>query len=63
MTRFMITLEEGVELVWHAFTDMIGKYMLRKYSPMSIIDIAKSINLKMVLELLVFVLAKNFMNK
>jgi FlaA1/EpsC-like NDP-sugar epimerase len=24
MTRFMISLEEGVELVWHAFEDMVG---------------------------------------
>ena len=24
MTRFMITLEQGIELVWHAFEDMVG---------------------------------------
>ena len=24
MTRFMISLEQGVELVWHAFQDMVG---------------------------------------
>ena len=24
MTRFMISLEQGVELVWHAFEDMVG---------------------------------------
>ena len=24
MTRFMITLDEGVKLVWHAFEDMLG---------------------------------------
>ena len=24
MTRFMITLEAGVELVWHAFEDSVG---------------------------------------
>ena len=24
MTRFMISLEEGVELVWLAFNDMLG---------------------------------------
>jgi len=24
MIRFMITLEEGVDLVWHAFHDMVG---------------------------------------
>ena len=28
MTRFMITLEQAVDLVWHAFTDMVGgEYM------------------------------------
>ena len=25
MTRFMISLEQGVELVWHAFDDMEGR--------------------------------------
>ena len=24
MTRFMITLKQGVELVWKAFEDMVG---------------------------------------
>lgn len=24
MTRFMISLEEAVNLVWHAFEDMVG---------------------------------------
>ena len=24
MTRFMITLDEGVDLVWHAFENMVG---------------------------------------
>ena len=24
MTRFMISLEQGVDLVWHAFKDMVG---------------------------------------
>ena len=32
MTRFMITLEQGVELVWHAFEDMIGgEIYVKKY--------------------------------
>ena len=32
MTRFMISLEEGVELVWHAFDDMRGgEIMLKKF--------------------------------
>src|SRR3546814_8255925 len=25
MTRFLITLKQGVELVWHAFRDMVGR--------------------------------------
>jgi len=25
MTRFMITLDQGVNLVWHAFNDMVGR--------------------------------------
>lgn len=34
MTRFMISLEEGVKLVWHAFEDMLGgRFMLRKFLP------------------------------
>ena len=32
MTRFMISLEQGVELVWHAFEDRrVEKFMLRKF--------------------------------
>ena len=29
MTRFMISLEQGVELVWHAFDDMVGGEIYR----------------------------------
>jgi UDP-N-acetylglucosamine 4,6-dehydratase/5-epimerase len=44
MTRFMITLEQGVELVWHAFEDMIGgEIYVRKIPSMNIIDLAKAI--------------------
>ena len=40
----MITLEQGVELVWHAFTDMFGgEIYVKKIPSMSIVDIAKSI--------------------
>jgi UDP-N-acetylglucosamine 4,6-dehydratase len=32
MTRFMISLDQGVELVWHAFEDMLEvKFMLKKF--------------------------------
>ncbi|RZJ22726.1 MAG: UDP-N-acetylglucosamine 4,6-dehydratase (inverting) [Acinetobacter sp.] len=44
MTRFMITLEEGVELVWHAFSDMIGgEIYVKKIPSMKVTDIAKVI--------------------
>ena len=33
MTRFMISLEEGVELVWHAFEDMVGGEIYVKKIP------------------------------
>ena len=47
MTRFMITLEEGVELVWHAFNDMNGgDIYVKKIPSMKITDIAKAINSK-----------------
>ena len=45
MTRFMITLEEGVELVWHAFEDMVGgEIYVKKIPSMKVIDVAKVIN-------------------
>lgn len=41
MTRFMITLEQGVELVWHAFEDMIGgEIYVKKIPSMKLVDIA-----------------------
>jgi UDP-N-acetylglucosamine 4,6-dehydratase len=44
MTRFMITLEQGVELVWHAFDDMHGgEIYVKKIPSMSILDIAKAV--------------------
>lgn len=44
MTRFMITLEQGVELVWHAIDDMVGgEIYVKKIPSMSVIDIAKAI--------------------
>ena len=45
MTRFMITLEEGVKLVWKAFEDMVGgEIYVKKIPSMKIIDIADSIS-------------------
>ena len=45
MTRFMISLEEGVSLVLDAFKDMLGgEIYVRKIPSMKITDIAKAIN-------------------
>jgi len=41
MTRFMITLEEGVELVWTAFDDMVGgEIYVKKIPSMKVTDVA-----------------------
>ena len=44
MTRFMISLEQGVELVWHAFADMHGgEIYVKKIPSMNIMDIARAV--------------------
>ena len=44
MTRFMITLEQGVELVWHAFEDMVGgEIYVKKIPSMSVVDLARAL--------------------
>lgn len=44
MTRFMISLKQGVELVWHAFNDMIGgEIYVKKIPSIKVIDIARII--------------------
>jgi UDP-N-acetylglucosamine 4,6-dehydratase len=44
MTRFMISLDQSVELVWHAFEDMVGgEIYVKKIPSMKITDIAKVI--------------------
>jgi UDP-N-acetylglucosamine 4,6-dehydratase len=44
MTRFMISVEQGVELVWHAFEDTIGgEVYVKKIPSMKITDIASVI--------------------
>ncbi len=41
MTRFMISLEQGVELVWHALDDMVGgEIYVKKIPSMNVCDIA-----------------------
>ncbi|NHQ59257.1 UDP-N-acetylglucosamine 4,6-dehydratase (inverting) [Chlorobium sp. BLA1] len=45
MTRFMITLEQGVELVWHALDDMEGgEIYVKKIPSMKVIDIANAVS-------------------
>ena len=44
MTRFMITLEAAVELVWHAFSDMEGgETYVKKIPSMKVTDIARTV--------------------
>ena len=44
MTRFMISLEQGVELVWHAFSDMVGgEIYVKKIPSIKIADLARVI--------------------
>jgi UDP-N-acetylglucosamine 4,6-dehydratase len=44
MTRFMITLEQGVELVWHAFEDMEGgEIYVKKIPSMKMTELARAI--------------------
>ena len=44
MTRFMISLEQGVELVWHAFDDMEGgEIYVKKIPSMKVTDLAQVI--------------------
>jgi UDP-N-acetylglucosamine 4,6-dehydratase len=44
MTRFMISLEQGVELVWHAFDDMVGgEIYVKKIPSMTIGDLATAV--------------------
>ncbi len=45
MTRFMITLEQGVELVWHALNDMEGgEIYVKKIPSMKVTDLARTIS-------------------
>lgn len=44
MTRFMITLEQGVELVWHAFEDMLGgEIYVKKIPSMTVPQVAEAV--------------------
>jgi UDP-N-acetylglucosamine 4,6-dehydratase len=44
MSRFMITLEQAVELVWHTFEDMVGgEIYVKKIPSIKVVDIANVI--------------------
>ena len=44
MTRFMITLDQGISLVWHAFEDMGGgEIYVKKIPSMKVVELAKVI--------------------
>lgn len=44
MTRFMISLDESVELVWHAFDDMVGgEIYVKKIPSMSVVNLARAL--------------------
>ena len=45
MTRFMISVEEGVELVWHAFNNMEGgEVYVKKIPSMKVTDVALAVD-------------------
>ncbi|MFH1800824.1 MAG: UDP-N-acetylglucosamine 4,6-dehydratase (inverting) [Candidatus Omnitrophota bacterium] len=45
MTRFMITLEQAVELVWHALEDCVGgEIYVPKIPSMKVVDIARAVS-------------------
>jgi FlaA1/EpsC-like NDP-sugar epimerase len=44
MSRFMISLEQGVELVWLAFDDMVGgEIYVKKIPSMKVTDLARAV--------------------
>lgn len=53
MTRFMITLEQGVDLVWHAFADMEGgEIYVKKIPSMKVTDLAQAVAPEATLEII-----------
>jgi len=43
----MISLEEGVDLVWHVFNDMVGgEIYVKKIPSIKVTDIAKAVDIK-----------------
>lgn len=47
MTRFMITLEQAIDIVWNSFSDSLGgEIYVRKIPSMKVVEIAKAISPK-----------------
>ena len=65
MTRFMITLEQGVDLVWYAFKGMVGGEIYLKNIPsIKVTDVTRpSLYLPPPLTLLTFSPVKNCTNR
>ena len=64
MTRFMITIEEGVELVFKAFSQMQGgEIFVKKIPSMNILDIAKAVAPSAEIKEIGIRPGKKFMNK
>ena len=63
MTRFMISLEQGVDLVWTAFEDMEGGEIYVKKFPIKITEIARQSRQGLSRKSLEYGQAKNYMNK
>jgi FlaA1/EpsC-like NDP-sugar epimerase len=41
ITRFVITLGQGIDLVWHAFDDMSGREIYQRIPSMKVADIVR----------------------
>ena len=64
MTRFMITVEQGVELVWHAFEDMFGgEVYVKKIPSMKVTEVALAIDQEAKHEIIGIRLVKSYMKK
>ena len=60
----MISLEEGVELVWHAFDDMVGgEIYVKKIPSIKLVDIAKVIAPEAKLKIIGSCLVRNCMSR
>ena len=64
MTRFFITLDEAVSLVWISCKEMIGgEIFVKKIPSLKIIDIAKAINKNAKFQIIGVRPGEKFMNR